>query len=201
MLPDDSYVVERERRVESIAGDAARWYGGLGGGVLAALLAAGAAVLRRGDARREGSVVAIFWRDTATILLVLAGTAGLASVALVLAVDGLGNAVWLLATGIALVAITGILVWKWKREVRRYARQRTVVPTGTPDRRIVSSAWETGAVVAGVGGLLLYVATADHVFGHPIHWLLAVVGVLLGYAFGIGIATPRFHLEQPTRKR
>ena len=188
--------------MEPSAIDAARGYAGLAGLVLAALLVAGVAIVRRRAKRREGSIVAVFWRDTGTILLVFAGTAGLVSAALVLSVEGLGSPVWLLITGIGLLLITAILAWKWNREVGGLARSdRPLTPTGAPERRVVSSAWETGAVVAGVGGLLFYIATADHAFGHPVHWVLAVLGGLWGYAFGIGIATPRFRLGPPTPKR
>lgn len=152
--------------MESIAGDAARWYGGLGGVVLAALLATGAIRPARHAAGREGSVVAMFWRDTGEILLVLAGTAGPAVRRVAVGRGWLGQCRVAARDGIVLLATTDILAWKWKREVRRYARQRTAVPTAAPDRRVVSSA----------------------------------VGGLLGCAFGIGIATPRFGLEQPTRK-
>lgn len=196
MLGDDITVVTQEAgtRLETWTAVAGV---GLGG------LAVGAAVLaRRRAARREGTIAAVFWRDAATALIVVGATAAIVALALVGGVEGLGDSLWVLVTAIGGVALAAVLAWNWTRRVQPVVQlARPLVPTGAPERTIVSSAWEIGIGVAAVVGLLFYLGTADHAFGHPIHWVLAIVGGLLGYALGIGAATPRFRLESPTRRR
>ena len=77
---------------------------------------------------------------------------------------------------------------------------------------VVGVAGLTLAGLLAVVGLLLrhraerfegtesYPGTADHRFGHPLHWILVVVRLLLGHALGIGATTPRFRLQSPIRK-
>lgn len=174
---------------------------GVGGLTLAGLLAVGALLLRRRAERFEGTVVSVFLGDAGTVLGVLAITASLVSAALALGVEGVGRPLWLVITVIGVAVAAALLVRRWRGEFASQARRyRRATPTGAPERRIVSTTWEIGIVVAGGAALLTYLGTADHQFGHPLHWILAVVGLLLGYALGIGAMTPRFRLQSPTRK-
>lgn len=187
--------------MEWLLADGARPVLGVAGATVAALLALGAVALRRRADRFDNSVLSVFLGDAGTVLRSLAVAVAVVSAALALGVEGVGRLLWLLvAFGGAAIAI-GLLVWRWREELATQAnRYRPVTPTGGPERRIVSTAWEIGIMAAGGAGLLTYLGTADHRFGHPLHWVLAVVGVLLGYALGIGAVTPRFRLRSPTRK-
>ncbi|MDQ2941448.1 MAG: hypothetical protein M3R05_04575 [Chloroflexota bacterium] len=187
--------------MEWLVGDRAQPVLGVAGLTLAGLLGVGAVVLRRRADRFQGSVLSVFLSDAGTVLAVLAVTVGLVSAALAAGVEGVGRPLWLVIAVTGSAVAGGLLIWRWRGEVATQARRhRPVTPTGAPERRIVSSAWEIAIVSAGLAGLLTYIGTADHRFGHPLHWILAVVGLLLGYALGIGAVTPRFRLESPTRK-
>jgi len=187
--------------VEWLVGDQAQPVLGVAGLTLAGLLALGALLLRRRADGFEGSVLSVFLSDAGTVLGVLAVTLALVSSALALGIEGVGRPLWLVIALVGLAVAVALLVWRWRGEFATQARRyRRVTPTGVPERRIVSTAWEIGIVVAGGTALLSYLGTADHRFGHPLHWILAVVGLLLGYALGIGASTPRFRLQSPTRK-
>lgn len=174
---------------------------GVAGATLAGLLGVGALVLRRRADRFEGTVVAVFLGDAAIVLGSLAATVGVVSAGLALGVEGVGRPLWLLVALIGAGVAGSLLVWRWRGELRRQASAyRRVTPTGAPERRIVSTAWEIGIVGAGAIGLLTYIGTADHRFGHPLHWVLAAVGILLGYAIGIGAVTPRVRLQAPSHR-
>ena len=128
-------------------------------------------------------------------------TVAAVSAALAFGVEGVGRPLWLVVALVGVAFAGGLLAWRWRAEMATLAnRYRPVTPTGAPERRIVSTAWEIGIMAAGGAGLLTYLGTADHRFGHPLHWVLAVVGVLLGYALGIGAVTPRVRLQSPNRK-
>lgn len=174
---------------------------GVAGLTVAGALAVGGLLLRRRADRFEGSVLSVFLSDAGTVLAVLAVTFALVSGALALGIEGIGSPLWLLIAAVGLAVCLALLVWRWLGEIAPQAgRYRRATPTGVPERRIVSSSWEIAIAVAAGAGLLTYLATADHRFGHPLHWILAVLGLLLGYAVGIGASTPRFRLQSPTRK-
>lgn len=187
--------------MEWLIRDQAQTVLGVAGLTVAGLLAAGALLLRGRAHRCEGSVISIFLNDAGSIFGVLAVTVSLVSAALALGVEGVGRPLWLVVAGVGLVVSAAPLVWRWRGEFATQARRyRQVTPTGVPERRIVSTTWEVAIVVAAGAGLLTYLGTADHRFGHPVHWILVVVGLLLGYAIGIGATTPRFRLQSPARK-
>lgn len=174
---------------------------GVAGLTLAGLLGVGALLLRHRADRFEGLVLTVFLSDAGTVLGVLAITLSLVSAALALGIEGIGRPLWLLIAIMALAISVGLLGWRWRGEFATQARRyRGVTPTGVPERRVVSTTWEIGIVVAGGTALLTYLGTADHRFGHPLHWILAVAGMLLGYALGICATTPRFRLQSPTHK-
>jgi hypothetical protein len=72
-------------------------------------------------------------------------------------------------------------------------------PSRTNHLRLVSTTWEVAIVGAGAGGLLVYMAGMSHGWGHPVHWLGAGLGVLIGYAVGLIVATPRYTLKRGSK--
>ena len=174
----------------------------IGGLAASGLVLATAWMARRRAARSEGTVLEVFWRDVATIGATLAGVIAVPSLAGVVPVEGLGQPFWIVLSDGAAVAVGALLFTRWRsHELGAAARRRSLTPTGTPPRRLIPTGWEIGMVVAGVAGLTTYLLTADHGFGHPIHWLIAGLGLFIGFAIGIGSVTPRFTLEQPRRRR
>lgn len=174
----------------------------IGGMAGSGLVVAAAWVARHRAARSSGTVLEVFWRDVATIGLTLASVLAVPSLAAIVPVEGLAQPVWIvLATG-AVVAVAVLLLVRWRsQELGAAARRRPLTPTAAPQRRLISTGWEIGMIAAGVAGLTTYLLTAGHAFGHPIHWLIAGLGLFIGYAFGIGIVTPRFTLEKPPARR
>lgn len=157
---------------------------------------------RRRAARLEGTVLEVFWRDTATIGLTLAGVLVAPSLAAIVPIEGVGQPIWIVVGLVAVVVAAGLLLIRWRgQELGIASRRRPVTPTAAPQRRLISTGWEIGMLGAGIGGLGTYLVTAGHVFGHPIHWVIAVLGLSVGYAFGIGAVTPRFRLQAPTGRR
>lgn len=168
---------------------------------LAGLTAAAGLVARRRATGLPGSVLEVFWRDAATVAFTLAAVLAVPSLAALVPVEGIGQPVWILVGAMASVAAIGLLVVRWRSQGLGTApRRRPVTPTGAPERRLISTGWEIGMAVAGLAGLGTYLISAGHAFGHPIHWAIAVLGLLIGYAFGIGLVTPRFTLEKPGRR-
>jgi hypothetical protein len=174
----------------------------VGGLVASGLVLVAAWTARRRGVRFEGTVLEVFWRDVATIGLTLAGVLAVPSLAAIVPVEGLGRPLWIVL-GVAADGGMGVLlVVRWRsQELGAAGRRRPVTPTAAPQRRLISTGWEIGMVVAGVAGLAAYLLTAGHPFGHPIHWLIAGLGLFGGYAFGIGAVKPRFTLEKPRSGR
>lgn len=174
----------------------------IGGAAVLALVLAATLTARRQAARRAGTVLEVFWRDVATIGLTLAGVLAIPSLAAMVPVEGLGQPLWIIVAAASVVGIAALLILRWRSQgLGLAARRRPMTPTGAPERRLSSTSWEIGMVVAGVAGLITYLVTADHAFGHPIHWLIAGLGLFIGYAVGIGVVTPRFALEKPGGRR
>lgn len=166
------------------------------------LVLAAAWAARRRAARLEGTLLEVFWRDAATIGITLAGVVGAPSVAGFVPIEGIGQPIWILVGVAAVVAAAGLLVFRWRaQELGIASRRRPLTPTAAPQRQLVSTGWEIGMLGAGIGGFGTYLVTAGHVFGHPIHWVIAALGLFVGYAFGIGAVTPRFRVEKPTARR
>jgi len=172
-------------------------------GLTVAGLATGAGlVARRRAAGLPGSVVEVFWRDAATIAYTLAAVLAVPSLAALVPVEGIGQPIWIVVGSAASVAAVGLLAVRWRGQGLGAApRRRPLTPTAAPERRLIPTGWEIGMVVAGMAGLGTYLISAGHAFGHPIHWLIAVLGLLIGYAFGIGLVTPRFTLAKPGGRR
>jgi hypothetical protein len=152
--------------------------------------------------RLEGTVLEVFWRDVAVIGLTLAGVVAVPSLAAIVPIEGLGQPLWIVVAVAAVVSAAALLFVRWRsQELGTASRQRPVTPTGAPPRRLISTGWEIGMLGAGAAGLGTYLVSAGHAFGHPIHWLIAALGLFIGYALGIGAVTPRFTLEKPTARR
>ncbi len=163
---------------------------------------AGAWTARRHAPRLEGTVLEVFWRDAATMGITLAGAVAVPSLAAIVPIEGIGQAIWIVVGVVAVVVAAGLLLFRWRgQDLGIASRRRPVTPTAAPQRRLISTSWEIGTLGAGVGGFGTYLVTAGHVFGHPIHWVIAALGLSVGYAFGIGAVTPRFHLQAPTGRR
>lgn len=64
---------------------------------------------------------------------------------------------------------------------------------------MVSTTWEVALLGAAAEGLLVYMATVSHGWGHPIHWLVAALGALIGYAVGLVAATPRYTMRRDSK--
>ena len=170
----------------------------IAGLAVSGLVLAATFVARRRAARTAGSVLEVFWSDVATIGRTLAGVVAAPSLAAIVPIEGLGQPLWILVAVAAVVLTAALLVLRWRgQELGNAARRRPITPTGAPQRRLTSTGWEIGILGAGGTALGTYLVTVGHTFGHPIHWLVAGLGLFMGYAFGIGAVTPRFRLEQP----
>ena len=174
----------------------------IAGLTVSALALAAALTARRRAARLEGTVLEVFWRDVATMGLTLAGVLVAPSLAAMVPIEGLGQPLWIVIAVVAAVGAATLVAVRWRsQELGMATRQRPVTPTGAPQRPLISTSWEIGMLGAGIGGLGTYLVSAGHAFGHPIHWLIAGLGLLIGYALGIGAVTPRFTLDKPTTRR
>ena len=162
--------------------------------VCAALILASVARTR---SRRSGNPAAqIFWRDVGQAGYIWAGATTTLLVSALLEIEGLRTPIWLvLALIVGLVCIV-IVRLRWRRQGLVSERTHADDPS-RPDRpRLVSTTWEVAILAAGAGGLLVYMVTVSHSWGHPIHWLVAGLGVVIGYAVGLIISTPRYTLKR-----
>lgn len=166
-----------------------------------ALLGVGMAIVlasvARSHAQRPGNRVArVFWRDVsqagvlwaaATFAFLLGGVTG---------IDGLQTPIWLsLAIVIGIVGLVLVRI-RW-RSLKPAADRTPPDDPSRPDRsRLVSTTWEVAILGAGASGLGVYMASLSHSWGHPIHWLVAGLGALIGYAVGLIAATPRYTLKR-----
>lgn len=146
-----------------------------------------------------GRVALVFWRDASQAGYVWSTAATLVLLGALGEVEGLRMPIWLL---LAILAGLVCLVVARVRWVRHAAGSGTssLDDSSRPDRpQLVSTSWEIGFLGAGVGGLLAYGATVSHGWGHPIHWLVAGIGIAIGYAVGLLAATPRFTVKRGSR--
>ena len=149
------------------------------------------------QARRPGSRVAqLFWRDLSQAGYVWAGATIVVLAGGLAEVEGLRVPIWLLLTILAGLACLAIARMRWARHAAAAAR-RPVDDSNRPERpRLVSTSWEVALLGGGIGGLLVYGAAVSHAWGHPIHWVIAGVGVAVGYAIGLIVATPRYTVRR-----
>ena len=151
---------------------------------------------------RRGPAYQVFRHDTASALrgwgvvqlVIFAGWA--------LRVEGLRMPIWSylgLGIGLAIVALLG------RRERGAWpALAKTEGVELLPDGRVqrgMSQTWEMGFLTGGGLALVSYLASAGHVYGHPIHWATTGLTLLAGYSLGVAISSPRFKLEAVRAKR
>lgn len=162
--------------------------------ICAALILASVARTR---SRRSGNRVAqVFWRDVGQAGYIWAGATTTLLVSALLEVEGIRTPIWLVLALVVGLACLVIVRLRWRRQ--GLVSERTQADdTSRPDRpRLVSTTWEVAILGAGAGGLLVYMVTVSHSWGHPIHWLVAGLGVVIGYAVGLIVATPRYTLTK-----
>jgi len=162
-------------------------------GLIAVCLALILACVCRTRSQRAGSAVAqVFWRDASQAGYVWAGGIGVVLAGSLADVEGLRTPIWLVLALAAGLACLAIIRYRWRRSALRTERTSPEGANGHRHRRLVSTSWEVGLLAAGIGGLLAYGAAIAHAWGHPIHWVVAGVGLAVGYALGVVVATPRF---------
>lgn len=106
-------------------------------------------------------------------------------------IDGFQVPIWLFAAIVVGGVCLAIVRLRWERLGLASGPTPADDPIRSDRPRLVSTTWEMALLGAGVGGLLIYMATVSHSWGHPIHWLVAGLGALIGYAVGLVAATPR----------
>lgn len=162
--------------------------------VCAALILA--SVARTRSLRSADRVAQVFWRDVSQAGYIWAGAATTLLVSALLEIEGVRTPIWLVAALIVGMVCIVIVRLRWRRQGLVSERRQADDPS-RPDRpRLVSTTWEVGILGAGAGGLLVYMVSASHSWGHPVHWLVAGLGVVVGYAVGLIIATPRYTLKR-----
>lgn len=166
-----------------------------------ALFAVGLAIVLASAARsrsqRPGNRVGqVFWRDVSQAGYIWAAATSALLASALLGIEGLRIPIWLfvaLVVGLVCLVIVGL---RWRRQGLASERTHADDPS-RPDRaRLVSTTWEVAILGAGAGGLLVYLVSVSHSWGHPIHWLVAGLGGVVGYAVGLIVATPRYTLER-----
>lgn len=169
-----------------------------------ALLGVGVAVIlssaaRSGSQRLGNRIARVFWRDVSQAGFTWAvGTFALLVGSLV-GFDGLPAPIWLLLAIIVGIVSLALVLLRWRR-LRLAPEPSPADDPSRPDRpRLVSTTWEVGMLGAGAGGLLVYIASLSHSWGHPIHWLVAGLGALFGYAVGLIAGTPRYSLKRGSK--
>lgn len=162
-----------------------------------ALLGVGIAIILAAVARsysqRPGNRVAqIFWRDVSQAGFAWAAATFALLLGALVGIEGILPPIWLLlATTVGMVILVTVRI-RWRRLGLATKRTQGDDPS-RPDRPLlVSITWEVAILGAGAGGLFVYMANAAHSWGHPIHWLVAGLGALIGYAVGLVVATPRY---------
>ena len=162
--------------------------------VCASLILASVARTRSGPSGNR--VAQIFWRDVAQAGYLWAGAVAALLVTALLEIEGVRTPIWLVLALIAGVVCIVIVRLRWRRQGLASERTQADDPS-RPDRpRLVSTTWEVGILAAGASGLLVYLVTVSHSWGHPVHWLLAGFGAAVGYAIGLVVATPRYTLKR-----
>lgn len=165
-------------------------------GIVLALggLTAGILILYRGRRRPpRGPAYQVFLYDAGTALAAWGGGQLAFGIGWALRVEGLRMPIW---SYVGIVGGLVIAVLFWRRE--RAAWPALAKSTGVeqlPDGRVqrgTSQTWEMAFLVAGGTGLLAYLATVDHAYGHPLHWLTTALLLLPAYALGLAIWSPRF---------
>jgi hypothetical protein len=168
------------------------------GGAILALAALIVGLRMRYRMRRRpprGPAYQVFRADAATALTVWGGAQLLFVGGWALRVEGLRMPIWSYLGLLAGVIIAALL---WRRERAGWPPQakaegEEVQPDGSLQRGR-SRTWEVAFVAAGGAALVGYLATADHGYAHPVHWLTTAAVALPAYALGMAAWTPRMGL-------
>ena len=173
---------------------------GAAGAMLAAAALVTALLLRQRAIAHRGSLAAVFAADAGSVLRVIAIALAVLSASVAFGADGLGIPLWLVLVVIGGAVALGLLTWRWYAAVgAQEGSRRTIAPKGRGS--VASTSWQIGLATGAGLGLLTYLATDDHSFGHQPHWTLALIGLLLGYALGVAAVTPRLRFQPPAPKR
>ncbi len=152
-------------------------------------------IARTRAASATNRVAKVYWADLGTIAWVWSGAAGITLAGSLADVEGLRMPIWLGLDLVVAVILAVVVQRRWRALSLLRGVADKLAPVGTPQRRITSTSWEIGLLGAGAGSLLLYMGAVSHGFGHPIHWLIAALGVALGYVVGLAVATPRYSVS------
>lgn len=169
-----------------------------------ALLGLGIAIMlssvARSRSQRPGNRVSqVFWRDLSQAGFSWAAGTFALLVASLVGIVGLRSPIWLLLAIIAGMVSLALVRLRLRR-LGPVPEPSLADDPSRPDRpRLVSTTWEVGILGAGAGGLLVYLASLSHGWGHPIHWLVAGLGALFGYAAGLIAGTPRYALKRGSK--
>lgn len=175
------------------------------GGIALAVCALAFGFVSRHRLRRRpprGPAYQVFRYDAASALIAW-GSAQLAfGAGWALRVEGLRMPLW---SYLGLLVGVALAVMLWRRERASWpSLAKSDGAEQLPDGSVqlgVSQTWEMGFLAAGGAGLLMYLSTAGHAYGHPIHWLLAGLSLLPAYAAGMAIWSPRFKLTVVRARR
>ncbi len=168
-----------------------------GVGLAAVSLALLLASVARGRSRQSVNRVArVYWGDVSRAGYIWAAATVVVLVGGLLEIEGLRIPIWLFLAVVLGLAGLAIVRLRWTREAIASRRLPVDDPSRPGRARLVSTAWEVGTLGAGLGGLLVYAVSVSHDWGHPVHWLVAGVGVAVGYALGLIVATPRYTVER-----
>ena len=155
-----------------------------------------AAVARARARRSPDRIARIFWDDVSRAGYIWAVATMLVLVGALGDVEGLRVPVWLLLSIIVGVVCLVITRLRWALLGRSAERTRVDDPARPEGARLASRSWEVAMLSGGGGALLVYGLSAAGAWGHPIHWLAAGIGAVLGYAVGLILATPRYTVKR-----
>lgn len=142
--------------------------------------------------RRPGDPVEqLFWRDVSQAGYIWAAGTIVLQVGTLGEIEGLRVPIWLLLAMVAGVGLVAIAGTRWRGYVALSGRSSADAGEQEP-RRLASTSWEVAMLVGGASGLLFYGLAISHSWSHPVHWLVAGIGVAIGYAIGLVAATPRY---------
>lgn len=165
-------------------------------GVSLGLIAA--SVAGRRSRQPESRVAQVFWRDVSQAGYVWSGATMVVLFGGLGEMQGLRAPIWL---SLAIVAgLVGLVITRirWGRHGAASGRP-SLDDQSRPDRlRLVSTSWKAAVVGAGAGGLLAFGASVAQAPGYTIHWLVAAIGLAIGYALGLVMVTPRYTVKRGT---
>lgn len=163
-------------------------------GLIAAFFASASGLVSRTRAKRSrNGVVRVFWNDVSTAAFAWSSAAAITSGGAASGVDGLRMPVLPILELLIGIAAFILVVGRWRGEALAALEARSRGEDGV--RRVSGTTWEIGLLVGAGLGLAFYGVAVSHQYGHPIHWLVAGIGVAMGLALGMALATPRYSVR------